>query len=64
MIVYGKNVFTMIEKDADLIEQIYLLKDLKDKRILQRVQALKLPNTFLNRAQMDKKAGNVQIGII
>mgnify|MGYP006920916446 FL=1 len=42
MIVYGKNVFTMIEKDADLIEQIYLLKDLKDKRILQRVQALKL----------------------
>lgn len=58
MIVYGKNVFTMIEKDADLIEQIYLLKDLKDKRILQRVQALKLPYTFLNRAQMDKKAGN------
>ena len=56
MIVYGKNVFTMIEKDADLIEQIYLLKDLKDKRILQRVQALKLPYTFLNRAQMDKKA--------
>lgn len=58
MIVYGKNVFTMIERDADLIEQIYLLKDLKDKRILQRVQALKLPYTFLNRAQMDKKAGN------
>lgn len=58
MIVYGKNVFTMIEKDADLIEQIYLLKDLKDKRILQRVQTLKLPYTFLNRAQMDKKAGN------
>lgn len=58
MIVYGKNVFTMIEKDADLIEQIYLLKDIKDKRILQRVQALKLPYTFLNRAQMDKKAGN------
>lgn len=58
MIVYGKNVFTTIQKDSDSIEEIYLLNGTKDKKVLKTVQELNIPVAFLNRAQMDKKAGN------
>lgn len=58
MIVCGKNVFTAIQKDSDSIEEIYLLNGTKDKKVLKTVQELNIPVAFLNRAQMDKKAGN------
>lgn len=58
MIVYGKNVFTTIQKDHDLIEKIYLLAGTKDKKVLNTVKGLEIPVIYLNRAQMDKKIGN------
>ena len=58
MIVYGKNVFNMIEDNIDLIDHIYLLKDIKDKKIVQRVKNLNIPTSYLNRYQLDQMVGN------
>lgn len=57
MIVYGKNVFTQVQNDPSSIEEIYLLKGLKDKKILEVIDNLNVPVSYLNRHAMDNKAG-------
>lgn len=58
MIVYGKNVFTQIQNDSDSIEAIYVLKGIKDKKILSMLGDVNCPVSYVDRNTLDKKAKN------
>lgn len=58
MIVYGKNVFTTLQKDSEMISEIYLMNSTKDKKVIEMAKKLQVPVVYLSRNEMDKKVGN------
>ncbi len=58
MIVYGRNVFTQIQDEADSIEMIYIQTGIKDPKIRDAVKKLNKPVRNVSRQQLDKIAGN------
>lgn len=54
MIVYGKNVFTQIQSDPSLIQEIYVQEGLRDKKVLEGLKKLNVPRNTVSRAYLDR----------
>lgn len=58
MIVYGKNVYSTLQKDQDSIEKVYVLQGLKDGKLLKTLQKSKFNVEYCSRSKLDKLAGS------
>lgn len=56
MIVYGKNVFSIIEEEPQTIEKIYIQKGIRDQKLVKRVQNLNKDIQFVPRPKLDQLA--------
>lgn len=54
MIVYGKNVIEQLESDPKIIQELYLLKGLKDRTVKDRAARIGLKVRELSRLQLDE----------
>lgn len=57
MIVYGRNVFTQIQEQADSIEFIYIQSGIKDSKIRDAVKSMNKPVKTVSRQELDKLTG-------
>lgn len=58
MIVYGRNVWTQIQKDPDSIQEVYILSGLKDEKIWKSLKESKIPYQMCKRYQLDQMTKN------